>query len=65
MLDDGVGLGEVLAGGAVALDEVGDGVDAERVDAHVEPEAHGLEDLFHDGGLSKFRSGWWEKKRCQ
>ena len=48
LLDDGVGLGQVLAGGAVALDQVGDGVHAQGVDAHVEPEAHGLEDFFDD-----------------
>ena len=44
--DDRVGLGQVLAGGAVALDQVGDGVHAQRVDAHVEPEAHGLQHFF-------------------
>ncbi len=47
-LDDGVGLGEVLAGVPSRSIEVGDGVHAQRVDAHVEPEAHGFEDLLHD-----------------
>ena len=45
-----VGLGQVLAVGAVALVEIGDGVEAEAVEADVEPEAHDVEhrllDLF-------------------
>ena len=57
LLDDGVGLGEALAGGAVALDEVGDGVETEGVDAEVEPEAHGLEDFVHDGGVVEVEVG--------
>ena len=45
-LDHGVRLRQVLADGAVALAQVGNGVHAQRVHAHVEPEAHGLEHLF-------------------
>ena len=41
-----VGLGQVLAGGALALDEVGHGVHAEPVHAQVEPELHDLPDLL-------------------
>ena len=56
-LDDVVGLGEALAGGAVALDEVGDGVETEGIDAEVEPEAHGFEDFFEDGGVVEVEVG--------
>ena len=49
--DDVVSLGKALAGGAVALDEVGDGIETEGVDAEIEPEAHGFEDFFEDGGV--------------
>ena len=45
-LDDVVGLLEVLAIRAVALDQVGDRVEAQPVDAHVEPVAHGRDDRF-------------------
>ncbi len=47
LLDDRVCLGQVLAGGAVALTEIGNRIHAQRVHAHVEPEAHGLQHLFH------------------
>ena len=57
LLDLGVGLGEVLADGAVALDQIGNGVEAQRVDAHVEPEAHGLEHLFHDARVVEVEIG--------
>ena len=60
-----VGLGQVLAVGAVALEEVGHGVEAEPVEADVEPEADDVEHGRGTSGLSKLRSGWWLKKRCQ
>ena len=41
-LDDGVGLGQVLVVGAVALAQIGDGVEAETVDAGIEPALHHL-----------------------
>ena len=40
LAQDGVRLGQVLAVGPVALDEVGHRVEAQPVDAEVEPEAH-------------------------
>ena len=43
LLDDVVRLAQVLVAGAVALDQVGNGVEPEAVDAHVEPELHRLE----------------------
>ena len=52
-----MGLGDVFAIGAVALDEVGNGVETESVDAHVEPEAHGLEDFFHDARVVEVQIG--------
>ena len=42
-LQQSVGLGQVLAVGALALVEVGHGVEPHAVDAHVEPEVHHLE----------------------
>ena len=41
-----VGLGQVLAVGALALEEVGDGVEPEAVDAHAHPVIQDLEDLL-------------------
>ena len=55
--DDVVSLGEALAGGAVALDEVGNGIETEGIDTEVEPEAHGFEDFFQDGGVVKVEVG--------
>ncbi len=52
-----MGLGDVFATGAVALDEIGDGVETEGVDAEVEPEAHGFEDFFHDSGVVEVEVG--------
>ena len=46
-----VGLGQVLAVGAVALEQVGDGVEAEAVEADVEPEAHDVEHHLLDLGI--------------
>ena len=46
--------------------QVRNGVEPQPVHAHVEPESHDLEHFFDaPRGLSKFRSGWCEKKRCQ
>src|SRR5690606_34755766 len=42
MLDDGVGLGQVLVVGAVALAQIGDGVEPEAVDAGIQPALHHL-----------------------
>ena len=54
-----VRLGQVLAVGALALVQVRDRVEAQAVDAHVEPEVERLLDLRRTRGLSKLRSGWW------
>ncbi len=43
LLDDRVGLRQILAIGAVALDQVGDRVEAQPVHPHVEPVAHHLD----------------------
>ncbi len=51
LLEDGVRFGQVLARGALALDEIGHGVDAKAVDAEIEPELHHLPDLFAHGGV--------------
>ncbi len=45
-----VGLGQVLAVGALALEEVGNGVQTHAVHAHVEPEIHDPHDLAPDVG---------------
>ena len=42
LLDDGVGLGQILVVGAVALAQIGDGVETEAVDAGIEPALHHL-----------------------
>ena len=55
--DSGVGFGEAFAAGSVALVEIGDGVHAHAVYAEVEPEAHGFEDFFEDGGIVEVEVG--------
>ena len=66
LLDDRVGLRKVLVIGALALAEIGNGIEPESVDANVEPSPHHLHQRKqYPRGLSKFRSGWCEKKRCQ
>ena len=45
--DDKMGLRQVFAGCSIAFDQVGNGVHAQRIDAHVEPEPHGFQYLFH------------------
>ena len=57
LLNLDVRFGDVLATGAVALDEVGDGVQAEAVHAHVHPEAHGVEDFFHHARVVEVQVG--------
>ena len=47
--DEPVGLGQVLAVGALSLEEVGDGVEADAVHAEVEPEADDVEDFLLHG----------------
>ena len=47
-----VGLGQVLAVGAVALEQVGDGVEPEAVEADVEPVADHVDHGLWTSGLS-------------
>ena len=51
-LEVGVSLGEVLAVGALALEQVRDRVEPEAVEAEVEPEAQHVEHRLLDLGLS-------------
>ena len=44
-LQDGVGLGQVLVDRALALDQIGDRVEAQAVDAHLQPEVQDAQDL--------------------
>ena len=44
-LDDVVRFGKVLTGGALALHQIGHGMQAQSVDAHLEPEIHHVENL--------------------
>ena len=39
---------QIFVVGALALDQIGNGVEPKAVDAHVEPEAHDLQHRFHD-----------------
>ena len=52
-----MGLGQVFAVGPLALDQVGDGIDAEAVDPAVEPERHDVEHLFLDRGIIEIEVG--------
>ena len=46
-----MGLGQVLARGPVALEEIGHGVETEAVETEVEPEAHDVEHGLHHFGV--------------
>ena len=48
LLDDRVGFAQIFVVGPFALDQVGNGIEPEAVDAHVEPEPHDLQHRFHD-----------------
>ncbi|MNZ84907.1 hypothetical protein D3C78_1036790 [compost metagenome] len=48
LFQDVVGFRQVLVVGAVTLDQVGNGVQAQSVDAHVEPVTHHRQHRFHD-----------------
>ena len=50
-LEVGVGLGQVLAVGALALEQVGHGVEPEAVEPEVEPEAQHVEHRLLDLGV--------------
>ena len=56
-LQHGVGLGQVLAVRALALVEIGDGVEAQAVDAHVEPEVEDLEHRLLDHRVGEVEVG--------
>jgi len=48
LLDHGVRLAQVFVAGTLALDQIGNGIQAKTVDAHIEPEAHDLQHGLHD-----------------
>ena len=63
-LDELVRRGLALAVALLGLEEVGDGVEPEPVDAEVEPETgRRRRSASCTAGFSKLRSGWCEKKR--
>ena len=51
LLQDVVGLGQVLAAGALALDQVGDRVEAQPVHPEIAPERHHAEHRLEHGGV--------------
>jgi hypothetical protein len=57
LLEELVGAGQVLAVGALLLVEVGDGVEAHTVDAHIQPELHRLEHSPVDGRILEVQIG--------
>ena len=61
-LDERVRLGQVFAGGAIAFDKVRNRVHAQRVHAHIEPEAHRLQHFFHDQGIVEVEVGLVREK---
>jgi hypothetical protein len=52
-----VGLGQVLVVGAFALDQIGNGVEPQPVDARVEPEAHDPENFLQDARIVEIEVG--------
>jgi hypothetical protein len=65
LFDHRVGFGQILVGGALAHAQVGNGVQPQPVHAQIQPEAHDRITALTTAGLLWFKSGWWEKKRCQ
>ena len=57
LLQDVVRLGKVLVVGALALDQVGDRVEPQPVDAHVEPEAHDAEHFLQHARVVEVEVG--------
>ena len=51
LLDDRVGLGKIFASRAFPLDEIGNGVKPQTIDAHIEPVGHDVEHGFEDAGI--------------
>ena len=52
-----MGLGQVLAVGALALDQIGDGVEPQPVDAHLQPVVQSAQDLLHHGRIVEIEVG--------
>ena len=52
-----MGLRQVLVVGAVALDQIGNGVEAQAVDAGIEPEMQQALDLLHDARIVEVEVG--------
>ena len=61
-LDRAMGLRQILAGCSVAFDQVRNSIHAQRIDSHVEPEAHGLEHLFDHCGIIEVEVRLMRKK---
>ncbi len=61
-LDDGMGLRQVFAGSSVALDKIGNRIHPQRVDAHVEPEAHRLQHFLNDERVIEVEIGLVREK---
>ena len=57
LLDDGVGLTEIFATRAFPLDEIGNGIEPQTIDAHVEPVSHDVEDGFKNAGIVEVQIG--------
>src|SRR5271165_7378184 len=49
--------GQVLAGGALSLDQIRYGVQAEAIDSQIQPELHDLPHLLADGGIVVIQIG--------
>ena len=64
-LEDGVSLGQVLVDGALALNQVGNRVEPQRIDPRSSQNRMMSRISPSTSGLSRFKSGWCEKKRCQ
>ena len=66
LLDDGVGLGKIFVVGPFAFAEIGDCVEPEAVNAHVEPAPHHLDN--GPGNVADWRNSGRadaQKNRCQ
>ena len=50
-------LGKILVLGALPLDQVGNGVEPEAVDSHVEPKTHDAQHLFEHPGIVEVQVG--------
>ena len=60
--DDGVSLRQVLAACALALHQIRNGVQTQRIHSHIKPETHGCEHFLKHQGIVEVQIGLMKKE---